>query len=303
MSDRHPKYNPDFEALRTAPTAGAGQHEMFECSDGTSIFLQNWLPEDGKISHVLMCMHGMNAHGYYYALLADKLVKKGIAVYSPDYRHHGLSEGEKGDMPDPMRLVQDMNELADEIRSRHPKAKLIAAGESMGGAVCINLLIKNRALADGMILFAPALFPHIEASPREVDAAPVFLSSILKNPTQPTISTKGGEERGMRNFDCIKYDRDDPHHLDKISAQYLLSVARLLARAFLLGPRSISVPALIFQGGTDNAVSPEATKIFYKLLASKNKTFKFYPDAYHCLQTDPDCTDMADIAREWILRI
>lgn len=303
MSDAHPKYNPDFEALRKDPVAGAGAHEMFQCSDGLRIFLQSWLPKDNKIACVLMTMHGMNAHGYYYALLADRMINSGIAVYSADYRHHGLSEGKKGDLPDPLRLVQDMKELADELKRRHPGAKFVAAGESMGGAVCVNLLMKNKGLADGMILFAPALFPHIEASPREVNAAPAFLSSLFKDPTEPVISATGGEERGMRNPACIQYDKNDPHHLKMISVRYLTSVSRLVARAAILGPWNISIPSLIFQGGADKAVSPEATKLFFRLLTSKDKTFKFYPEAYHCLQTDPDCEDMADIAREWILRI
>lgn len=304
MNGRHPKHNADFERLRKNPAAGAGDSELFRCGDGARLFVQSWLPAGRPVNQVVLCLHGMNAHGYYYALMADVLVPAGIAVYSPDYRHHGLSEGSPGDMDDPRRVVEDIRELAVEIKSRHPGTPFFALGESMGGAICINLIADNKDLADGMILIAPALFPSTKAgdSPRVAASAKMFLSAVFRNPADAVIPATGGEERGIRNPDNIIYDKNDPHHLKAISPRYLASAGRLIARAALAGWFRISIPSLIFQGGDDHAVSMEATELFYKLLSSKDKTYKFYPSAFHCMQTDPDCEDMPIILRDWIIK-
>lgn len=298
MDVSHPKYNPDFLPLRPNPAAGDGEQEYFACGDGVRMFVQYWRPA-GAVERVVVCLHGMNAHGWYYSMMADALAPAGVAVYVPDYRGHGLSDGVTGDLKDARIVVEDIRGYVAAIRERHPGARIFILGESMGGAVAINLALDEPNLA-GLILIAPAVRVAMNFSLLEVLPLPFYLLSHLINPRWRVISVTGREDKGMRNPLNIKYDRDDPLHHKFVTPRYVLGVKGLMDRAAAEGPPRISIPALIFQGGRDTGISPEGVREFYEKLASRDKTFKYYPEAFHCMQTDPDCADMKDIARDWV---
>ncbi len=301
MNKAHPKYDENFLALRPEPTAGDGQYEYFTCKDGTKLFVQYWLPDKGPVERVLLCMHGMSAHGWYYSLTADALVPHGVAVYVPDYRSHGLSDGHPGHLSDGIILVEDIAELSEHIMARHPGARLFVLGESLGGAVNVNFNIDHPGKAAGMILLAPAIKPAMKFSLRDFIKIPFYLLAFLISRSWRVVKVTGDEHRGMRNKDNIVYDQNDPLHLKYVSTAYMMAVKKLLDRAAKIGAASIKTPALIFQGGMDVAVSAAATKQFFENLASEDKTFKFYPEAFHCMQTDSGCADMRDIIRDWLL--
>jgi len=300
MDRHHPKYNEDFLKLRTDPKAGDGKWEYFTLRDGTRMFVQYWLPEGEGANRVLVCLHGLSAHGWYFSRLADALVPAGIGVYAPDYRGHGLSDGVKGDLPGVAQIVDDMKEFVGWVRSRHPGAKVFTLGESMGGAVNVNLMIDAPELSNGMVLLAPAIKPAMKFTWKDILKTPFYLLALLIHSSWRVVRMTGDEHRGMRDPENIRYDRNDPLHLKYISVRYLLGIKRIMDRAAKEGP-AVRLPSLIVQGGRDVAVSPQGTRSFHDALASTDKTFKFYPEALHCMQMDPDCKDMLSIIREWML--
>lgn len=301
MDKKHPKFDENFLKIRPNPRAGDGGHEYLTLRDGARMFAQYWLPEGREPERVAVCLHGMSAHGWYFSLLADELAPRGVAVYVPDFRSHGLSDGVKGDLPNAAAVVEDMKEFVAFVRSRHPRAKVFTIGESMGGAVNINFMIDAPGAADGMVLLAPAIKPAMKFSLRDILKGPLYVLALLVRASWRVVKVTGDEHRGMRNEDNIRYDRNDPLHLKYVSTRYLLGVKRLMDRGARLGPARITAPALLIQGGKDVAVSPEGTREFYEKLASKDKSFVFYPEGFHCMTTDPYCTDLYKKVGDWIL--
>ncbi len=301
MDTSHPKYNKDFLPLRTNPSGAEDRYEYFTASDGARLFVQYWLPPSGAPDRVVLCLHGMSAHGWYYVLMADDFVRHNMAVYCPDYRYHGLSDGPRGDMPDRDRMRADVKEFALELKRRYPHAKLYVIGESMGGCINVNLQLDAPGLASGMVLIVPAIKPAMKFRFADVIKLPLMLLAAIFAPGWRFIPATGDEARSMRSPANIKYDRDDPLHLKKISVRYILNVTKMMKRGATLGPVAIKIPSLIIQGGKDVAVSPEASRKFYERLAAPDKTFKFYPDGLHCMQTDPTITDLRPTVTLWIL--
>ncbi|HOX28580.1 MAG TPA: alpha/beta fold hydrolase, partial [bacterium] len=254
MDQQHPKYNEDFLKVRVNPRAGDGKWEYFTTKSGLRLFVQSWHPEGVVPERVLITLHGMSAHGWYYSLLADELVPYGTSVYSPDYRAHGLSDGFKGDVPDVWELLEDVKEFVAHIKERHPKAKLYVLGESMGGIVNVNLQIDPPVKIDGMLLLAPAIKTTFKFPLREFLMAPLYLLTMIFYPRARVIKVTGNERLGMVNENNIKYDQDDPLHLKYVTTRYMLGVKKLMDRGQKLGAESIKVPALIIQGGKDIGV-------------------------------------------------
>jgi lysophospholipase len=174
-------------------------------------------------------------------------------------------------------------------------------GESMGGILNINFMMGAPAGISGMVLQAPAVRPAYKFPIKEILKGPLFLLALLIYPKWRIVKTTGEEHLGMKNVDNIKYDRNDPMHLKYVSTRYLFSIKTLMDRARKGDAAGkIKVPALVIQGGADIGVSPEGTRDFYEKLASTDKTFQFYPNALHCMMSDPDCKDIFVRIREWM---
>jgi len=305
MADKHPKHDDNFTPVRNslpaAGRAGDGLYEYLTLGDGSKMFLQYWLPEGKEPERVIITLHGMSAHGWYFALMADEMAPNGIALYSPDHRHHGLSDGLKGDLPDVMLLLDDIRLVIGHVRARHPNAKIFLLGESMGGILNINFMMDAPREVDGMILLAPAVRPAYKFPIKEILKAPILLFVLLVHSSWRVVKTTGEEHLGMRNEQNVIYDRNDPLHLKYVSPRYLLSIKKLMDRAAKNDAAGkITVPALVIQGGADVGVDPNATRGFFDKLASSDKTFVFYPDALHCMMSDPDCGDIFIKIREWV---
>jgi len=73
--------------LRTA-------EERVPTGNGLTLFVRSWRPE-GPARAVVVIVHGFNSHSGEYAWVASQLVTAGLAVYAPDLRGRGKSDGER----------------------------------------------------------------------------------------------------------------------------------------------------------------------------------------------------------------
>lgn len=131
--------------------------ERFGASDGAELYLYTWLPDFVEPRAVVQIAHGMGETGYRYAHVAEALCEAGYAVYLNDLRGHGYSvpEGrELGDLgPDGWnRCVQDLREVHDTAVCRHPEAKHVLLGHSMGSFLAQQYLIDHGETLDAAVL-------------------------------------------------------------------------------------------------------------------------------------------------------
>lgn len=121
----------------------------FLSADGkTQIFVRSWLPADGDASFVVQISHGMVDFADRYDEFAAYLCQHGAAVYGNDHLGHGHTnpEGEpfgyfgypRGDE----LVVEDMHQLADIARGRHPGKPFFLFGHSMGSLLARDYSVK-----------------------------------------------------------------------------------------------------------------------------------------------------------------
>ncbi|MEW5944947.1 MAG: alpha/beta fold hydrolase [bacterium] len=297
MSLGHWKRNPLLDKLRGAAPAGEGEGDFFTASDGVKLFYQFWLPP-GEPDRVVLCLHGMAGHGHYYSLAADHLVPDGAAVYCPDYRGHGLSEGARGDL-DVARNLSDASEFLSLLRTRHPRAPVFLLGESLGAIIAINYAARFPEGLAGIILLAPPLRTRFIPGAREILLLPYYVLSLLIRPREPSIFVTGREHHGIKNPDHVTYDRTDPLKPKRIPPHFLTELRRLMAFGRIAAPSRIALPVIVFQGLKDYAVDPRGTAAFFDRLAAQDKTLKTYPDGFHAMFTDPSCADLLPTIVAW----
>jgi fermentation-respiration switch protein FrsA (DUF1100 family) len=112
----------------------------FEAQDGAK--LNGWLIKNPKAKATIIFFHG-NAGNISHRLEKISIFNQlGLNVFIVDYRGYGRSQGH----PTEMGIYKDAQASFDLLLNRQDinKDKLIAYGESIGGAVAIDLAAKRN---------------------------------------------------------------------------------------------------------------------------------------------------------------
>lgn len=132
-------------------------------SDGVSVFLKSWLPNE-PIKAVVQLCHGMTEHIERYHDFATYLAEHGYLVIGHDHRGHGqtgkeqlgfISEKDGGD-----KLVEDAITITEYIQAHYPNLPVYLIGHSMGSFVVRNYLTKRSELVAGAILIGTGWKPN-----------------------------------------------------------------------------------------------------------------------------------------------
>lgn len=148
-------------SMRELSQAGMGdsaQIRTLRASDGVTLAYRAYLP-DHPVAGVVF-YHGGGAHsGAGYAHLAAGLRDgSGVAVYTPDIRGHGYSQGERGDAPSTEQLFRDVDGFVDLVRGAHPDRPLLIGGHSSGAGLVLNYATwEGCSAVDGYLFVSPQL--------------------------------------------------------------------------------------------------------------------------------------------------
>ena len=230
----------------------------------------------------MVIIHGICEHGGRYARLAEALCQAGYAVFVPDLRGHGRSQGDRLAIRRFDDYLDDL-ELFLDVARQQVSGPLYLLGHSMGGAIVARLATIRAPRIDGLVLSAPAirvagnLFPLLRRL--------AWLASRLI----PRISLlRLGESRLSRDPAVVADFRSDPlvYHGKfpvRTGAEILDAGQQLQAAADRL-----QLPLLILHGTGDFVTDPGGSKLFHSRASSTDKTLLLYPRLYHDLFHEPE---------------
>ncbi len=147
-----------FDELKRAEKTTSGSKMPFPGSDGTALVWRCYLPEAPRAA--LLFYHGGGAHsGAGYQFIGNGLQKTfDVAVYMPDLRGHGASEGPRGDAPDPKQVWDDISTCIRQIRADYPSLPVFLGGHSSGGGLVLNYAGQaDREPVSGYVFLSPQL--------------------------------------------------------------------------------------------------------------------------------------------------
>lgn len=131
----------------------------FPSTDGsTSIHVNQWVPEEGKIKGIVQIAHGVAEYGKRYKDFATFLCENGFVVVANDHLGHGESLiydspmvyfGEKDGW---WKVVDDVEELRRRTAETYPDIPYFLFGHSMGSFISRTHLIRHAGKLDGCIL-------------------------------------------------------------------------------------------------------------------------------------------------------
>jgi len=243
------------------------------------------LPE-GAARAVLVIVHGFNAHGGFYAHVGQRAAERGLAVYAPDLRGRGKSDGERFYVASFDEYLADVDEAVQVARGRHSGCPVFLMGHSAGGVVSCLYALEHQAELAGLIC---ASFAFQVPVPDLAVTALKGLAHVL--PHAHVLRLRN--EDFSRDPAVVAARNADPLIAGEVQpTQTVAEMARADAR---LGESfgQITLPLLILHGTEDKVTRPEGSVAFHATAGSADKTLRLYEGVVH----DP----LADLGKERVL--
>ncbi|XP_027357384.1 caffeoylshikimate esterase-like [Abrus precatorius] len=263
-------------------------------SRGLEIFSKSWLPKGSPLKALVCYCHGYaDTCTFYFEGVARKLASSGYGVFALDYPGFGLSDGLHGYIPSFENLVNDVIEHFTKIKEQKEYQHLpsFLLGESMGGAIALNIHFKQPTAWDGAALIAPLckfaedMIPHWLVKQILIGVAKLLPKTKLvpqKEEVKENIF-RDVNKRKLAPFNVLLY-KDKPR---LGTALELLKATQELEQRL----EEVCLPLLIMHGEADIITDPSASKALYEKAKIDDKKLCLYKDAFHTLlEGEPDET-------------
>jgi alpha-beta hydrolase superfamily lysophospholipase len=261
-----------------------------------NLYYQAWLPQNDP-SAVVIIAHGIAEHSSRYSHFASFLASKNLAVYGFDYRGHGKSPGQKGQVEHFAYFEQDLKRFVDLILERHPKEKVFLFGHSMGAIVSLAYVAEYPNRLSGLVVSGTALRikPRL---PVFVRAALLPLAAVF--PKAP-FSKLDSSTLSRDNKVVDSYNHDPLVFRGKLTTRIAVELVWEMHRVEGLLPQ-VELPIFIVHGGLDQLSFPEGGQLVYDKVNSKDKELNIYPGLFHEILNEPENQMVMEDIFGWIKR-
>ena len=274
----------------------ASRHWMHAARDGTPLFVRSSPPPDGAVRGSVLITHGMGEHAGRYDHVIHRLNAAGLRVFTWDLRGHGRSGGGRGDVAGYPLLVDDLLEMWGLARSgAGPGEPMFLYGHSLGGQITLNFAVRHRPEAAGLVITSPWLRLAF-APPRWKLSLAWAAARVWPSFTQDTDMSPS---RLSRDLDFLKRmpDLHLVHH--RMSARMYSALTDGALRASRDAVQ-LPYPMLLIHGADDPVTSVEATKEFFHVLRSRDKSLVIVPEALHEPHNDICREIVLERIKDWI---
>jgi len=231
----------------------------------------------------MVFVHGIRSHGGWYTRSCAKLAEGGFDVYFLDRRGAGLNTAYRGDTPTFRRLIDDVAEFVQQLRTEYAWLPVFVCGISWGGKLTVGLPYRKPNLVDGLILLCPGLVPKV--APPLLQRARIAIARVFRPwkffpipLNEPELFTSAPEWQ--------KYIDTDPHGLRLATSRFLFSSFSLdiyLRRA----AKRVTVPTFLALAEHDRIIDNTRTAAFVSRFPGPVETIT-YPGAHHTLEFERD---------------
>jgi acylglycerol lipase len=242
---------------------------------------------------VVFC-HGFldSATWYKGCMYRQKLLDAGYIMCALEAEGHGRSDGLNGLIKNWSEVIKDFADFTrhtlETLPADKPPPKVFLVGESMGGAVALDLSHQFPELFDGgAILVAPMVGIHGDVKPPPAVLKLFrFLSDFDFIGALPFAPTADQGEVYYKLPHLREVALSAPSNYGRkprlASARELLNTTeRILADVLPHYER----PFLVLHGEDDRVTDPEFSKALFENAISKDKTMKVYAGGWHALTT------------------
>lgn len=270
---------------------------------------RKWVSARSKPDVVIIGIHGFCGASIDYENLGKDLLtnQPRTALYAYEVRGQGSDplKERRGDIDEPALWYRDLMSFTRLVRNRHPDARIVWMGESMGGLIAAHTWQQEAVKhppCDALILSSPVVKIRSDV--------PGWKKEVLKlaAATVPTgrISVEalsGGQSVQMTHTSTHSEQAEtNAWNIDEHTFRLLASLGNHIETMNACA-ESFRVPVLVLHGGKDFFTEDSAVREFMSHIPKRTpKTLLYYPDAYHLLMYDTRKEEVIRDIEHWLTR-
>jgi alpha-beta hydrolase superfamily lysophospholipase len=268
---------------------------------------RKWVSKETKPDVVIIGLHGFDGASIDYENLGKDLLKNHprVGLYAYELRGQGSDpkRDRRGDISRPSDWYRDLDVFTTMIRQRHPGAKIVWMGESMGALILSHSWRQAPAgtnPCDAIILSSPVVKIRDDIPSWKV--AMLHLASVAAPKARFSLEQlSGGQDVQMtHNTKHTEQAETNSWHVETNTLR-LLSALGLHIQDMDDCAATFRVPVLILHGSKDYFTNGEAIEEFTRSIPPEVPvTTKIYPDAYHLLMYDRDKDKVIRDIGRWV---
>lgn len=266
--NEHPGVAPE-EVVRLRESF-VGPHHLLTTTDGETLFVRRWNPDTTvktKEGIAVLILHGFTAHSGYYDMAGQPFSAGGYTTFGLDYRGHGLSGGNRGDVPSLKRWIADFSETVAFIKTLG-FPKVVVMGHSLGVASAMVTANANPHELAGLILLSGAYEgrPGLNTPPTTFEKLKLLSVAVFR----PSFAAAEYYRKGM-------IVSQDPLTNYRYTVRFLtmLDVKKLRLQ------NTDNIPVLVGAGDEDELFEVQKVKDLYDLIPGDKKEFLVMKNTTH----------------------
>lgn len=253
---------------------------------------------------VIIALHGFCGASIDYDTLGRYMMEHQpkTAVYAYEVRGQGSDpkRSRRGDIDDPNDWYRDLETFTRLIRKRHPKAKVVWFGESMGALITAHTWYKDpgRKPCDAMVLSSPVVHVRNDV-PVWKKQLLFYAAEVIPRQRLSLNALSGGQDVQMTaTSKHNEQTKVNPWHVESHTLRLLATLGRHIDNMNQC-VSTVNVPLLVLHGGRDFFTSKQDVDNFVQHVPKKTSfTRREYPKSYHLLMYDEQKLKvMRDIAK------
>ncbi len=263
--------------------------------DGTALRTRAWRRGgDARARGCVLIVHGIGEHGGRYSHVAAALNEWGFDALAFDQFGHGESPGKRGTLTTSTRLLDDLAQVIDQVRTSVPDDEpLLLLAHSMGGVLAARFIAERIRPIDGLILSSPAIASGMKPWQQ-------VMANVLAR-IAPGFTIANGLPADAISHDAAEVAayRADPLVHDRVSGR-LARFVDASGAPVLAAASTWQVPTLLMFAGSDRLVDAEGSRRFAALAPTDVVTTQEFPHHFHELFNETERAPVFDALKHWL---
>lgn len=294
-------------ATGCAPEAILINYAKEGSADANTFGYRAWKKKGVEPDVVIIGIHGFCGASVDYANLGNHLLAKQpkTALYAYELRGQGSDpiHTRRGDIGDPAQWYVDLEAFTQLVKERHPDAKIIWYGESMGALIAthaIHAAPEGKPPCDGLVLSSPIVRFKNDIEPWKIALVQVAATTLpLARVSLDTLAPPQDVQMTQQSKH-LEQAQTNSYHVEKHTLRLLGTLGRLIDGMNYCAAE-IKVPVLVLHGGKDFFNDDSDMRGFIARLPNGvPKTYKNYPDAFHLLMYDEERNKIFRDIERWL---
>ncbi|MBG7607772.1 MAG: alpha/beta fold hydrolase [Verrucomicrobia bacterium] len=287
--------------LVSNPKANSGESDTFG--------YRTWKRKGVEPDVVIIGIHGFCGASVDYTNLGEHLVKKQkyTAVYAYEVRGQGSDpiHERRGDIGDPQQWYADLEAFTQLVEERHPDAKIIWYGESMGALIATHAICSapsGKSPCDGLVLSSPIVRFKDDIEPWKIALVRAAATTLpLARVSLDALAGQQDVQMTQESYHAHQSKTND-YNVEQHTLRLLGTLANLIDGMNGCAEK-LEVPTLVLHGGKDYFNNDSDVRGFVaRIPTGIPSTYRDYPEAFHLLMYDEKREKIFRDVEKWLNR-